>query len=465
MAFNRFRWGIISRISGIGLSLFLIFFLFLKTDYVFLLFFLIALLVFQVFNLIHYIEVIKREIARFFRSIENDDFTQTFSFNKYGSAFRELSESFTQVTERFIKLRAEKEENFQYLQTIIQHIETGVIAFRPGGEIELMNNAAKKLLGITQIRHLDMLDSIAKELAHKIKSLKPGGSTLLKFEKSGVMMHIAVNATRFKLLSKTYTLLSLQDIKSEIERERMAKELEIARQIQQRLFPHENPHIPGFDIAGLCIPALEVGGDYFDFIPDEQGKLGIVIGDVSGKGLPASIYMTLTKGIFQSHATENIHPKTLLSRINRFVYQSVEKNVFITLYFAVLNPQNKELILARAGHLPALYYQKEINRLAAIEPKGMGVGLEKGEIFDKNIDSLSINMKPGDWLIFYTDGFSEARNKNNQEYGDGRLQEFIKNHLTVSSAELIDGLVQDVLKFTSSTLLSDDMTMIAIRAK
>ncbi|UCF62855.1 MAG: SpoIIE family protein phosphatase [bacterium] len=406
-----------------------------------------------------------REIARFFRSIENDDFTQTFSFNKYGSAFRELSESFSQVTERFLKLRAEKEENFQYLQTIIQHIETGVIAFRSGGEIELINSAAKRLFGITQLRHLDMLDNIAKELAHTIKSLKPGEKTLLKFEKNGIMMHIAVNTTRFKLLSRTYTLLSLQDIKSEIERERMAKELEIARQIQQRLFPHENPQVPGFDIAGLCIPALEVGGDYFDFIPDEKGKLGLVIGDVSGKGLPASIYMTLTKGIFQSHANENIHPKILLSRINRFIYQSVEKNIFITLYFAVLDPQSKELTLARAGHLPALYYQKEKNQLAAIEPKGIGVGLERGEIFDKNIDSLSIHMKPGDWLIFYTDGFSEARNKSNQEYGDKRLQEFIKNHLTVSSAALIDQLVQDVLTFTASTSLSDDMTMIAIRAK
>ena len=465
MEFNRFRWGIISRITGIAISFFLIFYLWLKTDYLFLLIFFILLAFFQVFNLIHYIEVVHREIGRFFRSIENDDFTQTFSFSKYGSSFRELSEAFNQVTERFLTLRAEKEENFQYLQTIIQHIETGVIAFRPKGEIELINNAAKKLFGVTQLRHLNMLESVATEFPKKLKSLQPGEKTLLKFDQNGSIMHVAINATRFKLLNRTYTLLSLQDIKSEIERERMAKEFEIARQIQQHLFPHQIPSIPGFDIAGRCIPAMEVGGDYYDFIVDEQGKLGIVIGDVSGKGLPASLYMTLTKGVFQSYVNENIPPKTLLSRINRFMYKSIEKNGFITLYFAILNPDSRELVLARAGHLPALHFRRDIDQLAAIEPKGIGVGLEKGEIFDKSIDSSTITMQPGDWLIFYTDGFSEARNNKGQEYSEKRLQECIKNNLNVDADTLINKVIADVKKFSTSTSQSDDMTMIAIKAK
>jgi sigma-B regulation protein RsbU (phosphoserine phosphatase) len=243
----------------------------------------------------------------------------------------------------------------------------------------------------------------------------------------------------------------------------MAKELEIARQIQQRLFPHENPNLPGFDIAGCCIPAQEVGGDYYDFISDEKGKLGIVIGDVSGKGLPASIYMTLTKGIFQSHSNERIHPKDLLSSINRFMYQSLEKNVFITLYFAVLNPNTKEFTVARAGHLPALHYEQAKNSLTLIEPKGIGVGLEKGEVFDKNIDSLKLVLKPRDWVIFYTDGFSEAMNNNRQEYGDKRIHEFIKNHLNLSASALIEALIANVNEFTAGAPMTDDMTIIAIK--
>jgi serine phosphatase RsbU (regulator of sigma subunit) len=463
MGFNRFRWGIIARIIGLNISLAIAILLFLKTSYFFLLVFTALVFIFQVFNLIHYIEVINREISRFFRSIENDDFTQSFSFKNYGSSFRQLSESFSQVTERFLKLRSEKEENFQYLQTVIQHIKAGVITFRGSGEVELINNATKKLLGIAQLRHLKMLDNINPQLSQKMQNLQPGETVLIKFEKNGESIHLAVHATQFKLLSKSYTLLSLQDIKSEIERERMAKELEIARQIQQRLFPHENPSLPGFDIAGSCIPAQEVGGDYYDFIPDERGKLGIVIGDVSGKGLPASIYMTLTKGIFQSHSSERIHPKDLLSSINRFMYQSLEKNVFITLYFAVLDPKSKEFTVARAGHLPALHYQQAKNSLMLIEPKGIGVGLEKGEVFDKNIDSLKLVLQPGDWVIFYTDGFSEAMKNNGQEYGDKRLHAFIKDHLNLSASALIEALIANVNEFTAGAPMKDDMTIIAIK--
>jgi len=316
-----------------------------------------------------------------------------------------------------------------------------------------------------QLRHLKMLDKIDPQLSEIIEKLQPGETTLIKIEKNGENIHLAVTATQFKLLNKSYTLLSLQDIKSEIERERMSKELEIARQIQQRLFPRENPKIPGFDIAGYCIPAQEVGGDYYDFIPDEQGKLGIVIGDVSGKGLPASIYMTLTKGIFQSHAHEQIHPKDLLSSINRFMYQSVEKNVFITLYFAVLDPISKEFTLARAGHLPALHYQQSQNSLTLLEPKGIGVGLEKGEIFDKNIDSIKLTLQSGDWVIFYTDGFSEAMNINKKEYGDRRLRNFVNDHLNASAESLIHALVTNVNEFTAGAPMKDDMTIIAIKVE
>jgi serine phosphatase RsbU (regulator of sigma subunit) len=463
MEFNRFRWGIISRIFGLSLSLFLVFLLFFKTSHIFIPVFILLLFFIQIYNLIHYIEVINREISRFFRSVENDDFTQSFSFHRYGSSFRELSESFSRVTERFLKLRSEKEENFQYLQTVIQHINAGVIAFRPDGEVELINNATKKLLGVPQLRHLKMLEKIDPQLTTAMQNLQPGEMTLIKFEKNGELMHLAVNATYFKLLKKSYILLSLQDIKSEIDRERMAKELEIAQQIQQRLFPRENPSVPGFDIAGCCIPALEVGGDYYDFIPDEEGKLGIVIGDVSGKGLPASIYMTLTKGIFQSHANEKISPHNLLSNINRFIYKSVEKNVFITLYFGVLDPKSKQFSLARAGHLPALHYQKETGQLKLLEPKGIGVGLDKGDIFDKNIDSMTVPLKSGDWIIFYTDGFSEAMSRDNKEYGDKRLQDFIITHVESGAKTLIESLIDDVRTFTSGNPTKDDMTIIAIK--
>jgi serine phosphatase RsbU (regulator of sigma subunit) len=465
MEFSRFRWAVTGRIMGIVLSIFFLTYLFLQTSYIFLMFFMVFAILFQIYSLIHFVEKTNREVARFFRSIENDDFTQTFSLAKYGQSFRELSESFSSVTKRFLKLRSEKEENFQYLQTVVQHIRTGVIAFRDNGEVELVNNAAKKLLGIDQLRHLNSLDNNDSHLSKQLKSLKSGETSLLRYEKAGEWMHLAVNTTRFKIHNVAYTLLSLQDIKSELERERLAKELEIAQQIQNRLFPHENPKIPGFDVAGKCIPAREVGGDYYDFIPDKQGKWGIVIGDVSGKGLPASIYMTLTKGVFQSHANENIHPKDLLSRINRFMYESIERNVFITLYFAILDPTNHQFTLARAGHLPALHYQQQNAKLALIESKGIGVGLENGEIFDQTIDSVNITLSPGDWIIFYTDGFTEAMNSAKQQYGEERLFQIIKEHLDASSELMISNIIENIQQFTAGAEMHDDMTMIAIKVE
>ena len=121
-------------------------------------------------------------------------------------------------------------------------------------------------------------------------------------------------------------------IKRISERERMAKELEIARNVQMSLLPKENPHIVGFDIAGICIPAFEVGGDYYDFVDLGKTKIGIAIGDVSGKGVPAAIYMTLTKGILQSHAEENVSPKVVLSKVNRLMYKTIEKNSFVSMF-------------------------------------------------------------------------------------------------------------------------------------
>jgi len=250
-----------------------------------------------------------------------------------------------------------------------------------------------------------------------------------------------------------------------LEVKQIEQELTIARQIQQGFLPRRLPEIPGWTISAICLPARETGGDFYEFVRRRDNNWGLAIGDVSGKGLPASIYMTLTKGIFQSHANENIHPKALLSRINRFMYQSVEKTVFITLYFAILDPASRQFILARAGHLPALHYQKQRNKLTFLEPKGIGVGLENGEIFDQNIDSITITLLQGDWIIFYTDGFTEAMNSSNQEYGEARLTRMIKKHLNSPATELINAIIEDVQLFTAGGEMHDDMTMIAIKAE
>jgi hypothetical protein len=144
------------------------------------------------------------------------------------------------------------------------------------------------------------------------------------------------------------------------ERVRMSEELEIARQVQNRLLPKTSPAIPGFDIIGDCIPAKETGGDYFDFIELDPSKWGLVIGDVSGKGVPAAIYMTLTKGIVQSHADDFISPSDVLKKVNDLLYRTIEKDYFVSLFYSVLDVKHHTLTYARAGHDPVLHWQNTI---------------------------------------------------------------------------------------------------------
>lgn len=252
-------------------------------------------------------------------------------------------------------------------------------------------------------------------------------------------------------------------IKRITERERMAKELEIARQVQMRLLPKESPNIPGCDIAGICIPAKEVGGDYYDFIMMHERQVGIVIGDVSGKGVPAAIYMTLTKGIFQSHAEEHISPRDVLVKVNGLMYRTIERGSFVSMFYAILDVKNLTLRYSRAGHNPAIYIQRSNGHFSMLEPEGIALGLEEGAVFTQVIREQEIKLKKGDLLIFYTDGFTEAMNKHLEEYGEERLLKVIKANEEKPAKEIIEAVCRDVQSFVKDYPQHDDMTMVVVK--
>ena len=251
-------------------------------------------------------------------------------------------------------------------------------------------------------------------------------------------------------------------IKRISERERLQKELEIAHQVQMRLLPKESPSIPGCDIAGICIPAKEVGGDYYDFIMMSDKNVGMVIGDVSGKGVPAAIYMTLTKGIFQSHAEENVSPKDVLVKVNSLMYRTIERGSFVSMFYAVLDMERLTLRYARAGHNPAIYLHGA-GESKMLQPQGIGLGLEEGDVFQRVIVEEEITLSKGDLLVFYTDGFTEAMNKNLEEYGEERFFEVVRENEHKSSREIIESVYQDVKSFVKEFPQHDDMTMVVAR--
>ncbi len=253
-------------------------------------------------------------------------------------------------------------------------------------------------------------------------------------------------------------------LKKSFERERLEKELQIAREVQLRLLPQTRPDLGGYQLETLTITAYEVGGDYYDFVETQtEETLGLVIGDVSGKGTSAAFYMAEVKGVIQSIAQQLQSPRQILCHTNRVLSASLEKKLFITLTFAQLNKQNHQLTFARAGHCPLLHYQSAKNEVTFYQPPGIAVGLDRGTIFDRILEEQTLQLNRGDILCFYTDGLSEAMNKNGEEYSEERLSALIKKHAALPVEKIKEKLIDDIFQFIGDYHLHDDLTLIILK--
>jgi len=247
------------------------------------------------------------------------------------------------------------------------------------------------------------------------------------------------------------------------ERQRMQQELNIAREVQKGLLPRVTPIFKDLEIAADCIPAQEVGGDYYDFIRFDQNKLAIVIGDVSGKGTKAAFYMTLVKGFLKALSRYAQSPGEILKELNFLFFENTRSDAFISMIYCVFDMKKRELIIARSGHNPALHYHKNSNSISTIHGKGLAIGLEKGELFDKMIEENRIAIQPGDLFIFYTDGLTEAMNKSNEEFSEEALEQLIIKHSQKSPDELIKVVYREVDRFSKGKQQHDDMTLVVVK--
>ena len=247
------------------------------------------------------------------------------------------------------------------------------------------------------------------------------------------------------------------------ERERLKKELEIAAKVQLSLLPKEEPKIPGYDIASISIPAVEAGGDYFDYVKLSGDKIGIAIGDVSGKGVGAAIYMTLTKGILQAHAEEDVSPRNVLAKVNRLLYKTIEKNSFVSMFYAILDTKKHTILYSRAGHNPGILCSETGGKTKLLLSKGMALGLEEGSIFTSTLNEEEISLNIGDVFVLYTDGFTEAMNQKQEQYGEQQLIHLIENNRNLSSHGLINLILKDVKRFVDNYPQHDDMTILIVK--
>lgn len=248
------------------------------------------------------------------------------------------------------------------------------------------------------------------------------------------------------------------------ERQRLARELEIARDVQMSFLPRHEPVMPGLDIASHCVPALEVGGDYYDFMPLGDGKLGIAIGDVSGKGTQAAFYMTLTKGFLKALGSISSSPAEVLRRMNTLFYDNVERGHFISMIYGVFDMERRMLTVARAGH-PHVLHRGTDAAVHIIRSRGMALGFDEGGVFSESIEELSLPLNKDDVFVFYTDGYPEAMTRKREEFGEERMSTALAQYEGSDARDILTHMHGEIRRFIGRAKQHDDMTMVVVRVE
>ena len=241
-----------------------------------------------------------------------------------------------------------------------------------------------------------------------------------------------------------------------IERERVEQDLRVARSIQQASLPKEVPKLEGWQIAPYYQPAREVGGDFYDFHLLPEGRLGLVVGDATGKGVPAALVMSTTCGMLRLAAQSYSSPGVMLQQVNEALFPYIPPNMFVTCFYSVLDPESGLLRYANAGHdLPYLNHDGDAEELRA---RGMPLGLIPGMSYEEKEDSLEV----GDSALLYTDGLVEAHDPQREMFGFPRLQALVSEHDEEKSLE--EALLEELYSFVGEGWeQEDDITLVTLR--
>lgn len=260
------------------------------------------------------------------------------------------------------------------------------------------------------------------------------------------------------------TLIAIKNsnlLEESLEKERLKQEMKVARQVQLGLLPEKIPDFgEKLKIDAVSIPANTVGGDYYDFSKINDHQIGIIIGDVSGKGISAAFYMAAVKGIIKSFLSITSSPVELLKKVNQILYENSDRKTFVTLIFGIFDLKEKTFCFARAGHTPMLYYNKKKQKGTYLQPCGLGLGLDKGTIFNSNIVEDSIKLNKGDVFFMYTDGITETLDKDGNEFGEERLLNLIIEYNELNPDEIKSKVFSDMEKFSRGGKKLDDITLI-----
>jgi serine phosphatase RsbU (regulator of sigma subunit) len=262
---------------------------------------------------------------------------------------------------------------------------------------------------------------------------------------------------------------SIEDLlRQAAEKRRLEEELRIAHEIQMSLLPQGQLAMPGISVTALCVPAREVGGDYYDLLPLENHRLGVLIADVSGKGTSAALYMAELKGLVLSLSRICRSPRELLITANRIIAEHLDSRSFITMTYAVIDLAAGTMTYARAGHTPLIYVPgpgRGTREARILAPDGLVLGLkiDGGEMFERLLQEETLPLHNGDLYLFFTDGISEAMNERDDCFGEGRLGHLVEKHANLPSDQLRERVLREIEAFVGDAPQHDDMTMILLK--
>jgi phosphoserine phosphatase RsbU/P len=345
---------------------------------------------------------------------------------------------------------------------------SGLRSFNFGQIVLIALGAVGGLFFVIQLVALGMGLSLARSITGAIHHLFEGTERVGRGDfthKIPITSHDQMGELAVSFNSMTTSIEYL--LQEKAEKERLEQELRIARSIQMSLLPQGPLIVPGLTLTPHCEPAREVGGDYYDYVPMEDGRIGLLIADVSGKGTSAALYMAELKGIILSLSERHTSPRDLLINANQIISRHLDTRSFITITYAVVDLTARTLTYARAGHCPLIHVPGPgaPSRTAQILiPDGMVLGLQidDGSKFAQYLEEATVPLGAGDLFLFYTDGISETMNGDGELFGDTRLAALAQRHSDLPPAEIRERILREVQAFAGTAVQQDDMTMLLL---
>lgn len=376
------------------------------------------------------------------------------------------------ITER---KRAEEELYLQktYLERLFNSAPEAIVWHDNNDLVVNVNDEFTKMFGYTREEALGspINDLVAPEglmdeasmLSHKVIHGERVEADSVRKRKDGTLLDVWILGAPIIHEGKQIGVYAIyRDIterrKAEEARIRSKEEARMARHIQVNLLPKSNPDVFGYDIAGLSLPALTVGGDYYDFIHLDEHRLAISLGDVSGKGLAAALVMSNLQATIRGQTLLNGNPHECLERANKLLFDSTDSKTFVSLFYGILDIRKNTLCYANAGQNPPFIFSRDKKHLP-LKTHGLALGLQQNVSYQQ--DEISVNK--GDRLLIYSDGISEAMNDRMEEFGDAKLRGIIRHHDGDSAKELIDKIIAAVNLHFDKASQNDDMTIIILK--